>query len=186
MILPSIAQSTQPGSTHHDDQMLYLMAKPPAALARKMDQLRRKHALAHGYDCARFHLTLVPFGDIRARSEADLAQIRQVAASLPSEPFEICFDRIRGNALVGSRTASLRRFQRELVRRLNAHGLILPDYDFDPHVSLAYSEWQPRNIPVEPIRWTFDALLLINSVHGKGHKLLGEWALERRQGELPF
>lgn len=186
MILPSIAIASQPRSTRHDDQMLYLMAKPPADLARKMDQLRRKHALAHGYDWRRFHITLVPFGDIRALSEPDLAQIRQVAGSMPSEPFEVCFDRIRGNALVGRNTASLRQFQRELVRRLTARGLFVPDYAFEPHVSLAYAEWQPRNIPIEPIRWTFDEFLLVNSVHRKGHKLLGEWTLRRKQGDFGF
>jgi RNA 2',3'-cyclic 3'-phosphodiesterase len=186
MIFSHTTAGPQLGSQHHHDQMLYLMAKPSAELARRMDRLRRKHALAHGYDRARLHMTLVPFGDIRGLSEDELAQIRRVAASMHSEPFEVCFDQISGNALAGKGMASALHFQRELTRRLGASGLILPDYVFRPHVSLAYTEWQPRNIPIEPIRWTVDTFLLVNSVHGKGHELLDEWQLERRQGAFDF
>jgi RNA 2',3'-cyclic 3'-phosphodiesterase len=134
----------------------------------------------------RFHVTLVPFGDIRLISPENLELIRRALASLQAEPFEIALNRIKGNALVGNRTQALRDFQQTLVARLKAFGIDMPDYTFNPHASLTYQEWQQRNIQVPPIAWRVQEVLLINSVHGEGHKLLDSWTLDPRQGSLSF
>jgi 2'-5' RNA ligase len=167
-----------------DDQMLYLMLKPDPQAAAAMHALRRQHGLGCKYAAERFHITLVPFGDIRTISPETLDRIRAAAASLQAEPFEIAFNRISGNALVGSRMQVVRDFQRALIARLEAFGIDLPDYEFNPHTSLTYEAWQQRNIKVPAIAWQVSQLLLINSIHGKGHDLLGSWALEPRQGSL--
>ncbi len=169
-----------------DDQLLYLMLKPPAPVTRAIDRLRLKYDLSRAYTAERFHITLVPFGDVRIISPAVLECIRQTLAPLQAEPFEVTLSRIDGNALVGQRTHGIRDFQRMLIARLTAAGLTLPDYDFSPHLSLCYTEWQQRNISVEPIRWRVEQLLLINSQHGRGHRLLDSWQLVQRQGSFPF
>lgn len=167
-----------------DDQMLYFMIKPAPEAAAAMDALRRQYGLARKYPVQSFHSTLVPFGDIRLLSPENLDLIRRAAASLQAEPFEVTLNRIRGNALVGNRMRALRDFQRALVARLHAFGVEMPDYVFEPHASLTYEPWKPRNILVSPIAWQVRQLLLINSIHGKGHHLLGSWPLEPRQGSL--
>lgn len=186
MMIPSVGGHASGQQLRRDDQMLYLMLKPYAGQAAMMDELRRTHDLSRNYAVDRFHITLVPFGDIRTISPQNLGLIRHAAASLQAEPFQVTLSRIRGNALVGNRMQALHDFQRSLVTRLEAFGIDLPDYAFKPHASLTYEEWQPRNIMVSPISWQVRQLLLINSIHGKGHELLDSWNLEPRQGCLDF
>ncbi|MBC9033353.1 hypothetical protein IAG41_13230 [Sphingomonas sp. JC676] len=166
--------------------MLYLMAKPYEQGAAAMDSVRLVHGLSRKYAVSRFHFTLLPFGDIRTISRSDFERICLAAASLQAEPFEVTLNRVRGNALVGNAMRPMRDFQRALVMRLATFGLITLDYDFDPHVSLAYTDWQPRNIRIDPISWRVEEFLLVNSIHGEGHELLGRWPLIQRQGTFPF
>ena len=183
-MLPTTGESLSVRQTRRDDRMLYLMIKPDPEQALAMDALRRQYDLARKYAVERFHVTLLPFGDIRTIAPADLDRIRRAAASLHAEPFDVALNRISGNALVGNRMQALRDFQRALVARLGAFGIHVPDYAFKPHASLTYAEWQPRNIAVSPIAWRVRQLLLINSIHGQGHDLLDSWALDPRQGSL--
>lgn len=186
MLSPRLPEAVQPQRVFRDDQLVYFMLKPDEAGRVLMDAIRRAHGLPRKYTKERFHVTLVPLGDIRLLSPAVLKHILLAAESFLAEPFPIAFDRLKGNSLKGSAMRPVRNFQHALVAHLKASGLILPDYDFDPHVTLAYTEWEQRNVPVDPIGWTANELLLINSVHGKGHELLGSWNLEARQGELQF
>jgi 2'-5' RNA ligase len=186
MMIPTVGGQVSGQQMRRDDQMLYLMIKPYAEQAADMAGLRRKHGLSRAYAMDRIHMTLVRFGDIRLISPHDLDLIRRAAASLQAEPFEVTLDRIKGNALVGSKMRAVRDFQRSLVTRLEAFGIDLPDYAFKPHASLTYEEWKSRNIMVSPISWQVRQLLLINSIHGKGHELLDSWNLEPRQGCLDF
>lgn len=170
----------------HAAQLLYFMIKPHPAPALEIDRLRRSLGLDSSYPLKRFHITLQPFGDIRGIAASELHRIRLAAASLEAEPFRIALSRLRGNALVCANAHGLRDFQRRLVQRLAAFDVFLPDYAFDPHLSLLYGEWQARNIPVPPIAWLVDELLLINSVRGKGHEVIDRWKLLPRQGSLGF
>lgn len=184
MMFPTTGESVSGQQLRRDNQMLYFMIKPDPGAAKAMDGLRRQYDLARKYAVERFHITLLPFGDIRLISPENLDRIRNAAASLQAEPFEVALNRISGNALVGSRTQALRAFQRFLVTRLDTFGIEVPDYAFNPHASLTYEEWQQRNIPVSPIAWRVQQLLLINSVHGKGHEIVDSWELRARQGSL--
>jgi RNA 2',3'-cyclic 3'-phosphodiesterase len=186
MMFPTTGGAVSGQQMRRDDQVLYFMIKPGPEAAAAMDGLRREHDLARKYAAERFHITLVPFGDIRLLSPENLNRIRQAAASLRADPFDVALNRIRGNALVGNRMRALRDFQRALVARIDAFGIERPDYAFNPHASLSYEVPQQRNISVPPIAWRVEEVLLINSVHGKGHDLLDSWTLEPRQGSLPF
>jgi RNA 2',3'-cyclic 3'-phosphodiesterase len=184
MMFPTTGSPVSGGQMRRDDQMLYLMLKPDPQAAAAMDELRRQHGLARKYAAERFHITLVPFGDIRTISPEALDRIHRAAASLKAEPFEVAFNRISGNRLVGSRMQALRDFRHALITRLETFRVDMPDYTFEPHASLTYEPWQQRNIKVPAIAWQVSQLLLINSIHGKGHDLLGSWSLEPRQGSL--
>lgn len=184
MMFPIAGEPVSGHQLRRDDQMLYLMIKPDPEAAKTMDGLRRQYDLARKYAAERFHITLVPFGDIRLISAENLDLIRRAVASLLAEPFDVSLNRIRGNALVGSGMRALRDFQHTLVARLEAFGVDLPDYAFKPHASLTYEAWQQRNIPVPPVTWRARQLLLVNSIHGKGHELVDHWPLLARQGSL--
>ena len=185
MMIPSTQGSLSRQTRRNDEQLLYLLVKPTPEQAAAMDRLRLQYDLSRNYAAERFHITLLPFGDIRTIAPRDLLRIRKAAASLQAEPFEVTLNRIRGNALVGNRMRALRDFQHALLARLNAFGIDV-DYDFNPHASLTYQPWQQRNIPVSPISWRAEQLLLINSIHGVGHALVDSWRLISRQGAFGF
>ena len=185
MMIPSIQGSLSHQSWQNDDQLLYLMLKPSPELAAAMDRLRAQYELSRNYAAERFHITLLPFGDIRTLAPGDLVRIRHAMASLQAEPFDVTLNRIRGNALVGNRMRALRDFQRALLARLNIFGIDI-DYAFDPHASLTYQPWQRRNFSVPPITWRAERLLLVNSIHGVGHALVDSWPLIDRQGSFDF
>ncbi|MCD2323246.1 2'-5' RNA ligase family protein [Sphingomonas sp. IC-56] len=170
----------------HREQLLYFMIRPPHALALEIDRQRRLLGFVSKYPLEQFHITLLPLGDIRALSPEQLELIRSAAASLQAEPVSLVLSRLKKNALAGSNTRALRALQRELVRRLVGLSIPLPDYDFHPHLTLAYGDWQKRSEMVSPLHWRMDALLLVNSTHGEGHKLLGCWELSTRQGMFDF
>lgn len=171
-------------TTTKDDQCGYLMIKPPLRIAKAMDALRVTYELSRKYAIDHLHFTLVRIGDLRLLPPKTLELIRAALRSLQVEPFEVSLNRIDRNALVGSNMRALRDFQRLLVDRLVRAGVDLPDYSFNPHVSLTYQAWQHRHIKVAPLSWRVDELLLVNSVHGKGHRPLGSWNLKPRQGRL--
>jgi len=183
MMIPSVQGSLS--YRQKDEQLLYLMLKPTPEQAAAMDHLRVQYDLSRNYAAERFHITLLPFGDIRTLSPDDLMCIRHAMASLQAEPFDVTLNRISGNALVGSRMRALRDFQRALLARLNAFGIDI-DYGFDPHASLTYQSWQRRNIAVPPISWRAEQLLLVNSIHGVDHQLVDSWPLIARQGRFDF
>lgn len=185
MTIPSAQGSLSHPPRPNDDQLLYLMLKPAPEQAAAMDRLRVQHELSRSYAADRFHITLLPFGDIRTLSPHDLKRIRQAVASLRAEPFDVTLNRISGNALIGNRMRALRDVQRALLARLNAFGIDV-DYTFDPHASLTYQPWQRRNIAVPPVSWRAEQLLLVNSVHGVGHQLVDSWPLIPRQGSFDF
>ncbi len=106
-MIPTVGAHVSGQQARRDDQMLYLMIKPYAGQAAIMDGLRRTHDLSPKYAVDRIHMTLVPFGDIRTISPQNLDLIRRAAASLQAEPFEVTLNRIKGNALVGSRMQAL-------------------------------------------------------------------------------
>jgi 2'-5' RNA ligase len=186
MMFPTVGEPVSGQQMRRDDQMLYFLIKPDPEQAAAMDSLRRQYGLARRYAAERFHITLLPFGDIRLISAENLDLIRRVAASLQAEPFEVALNRISGNALVGSNMRGLRAFQSALAACLDTAGIEVPDRDFEPHLSLTYEAWQQRNIRVSPIVWRARELLLINSIHGRGHEVIDSWPLIPRQRTFGF
>ena len=146
------------GPSRHEARPLYLMHKPSPANAQAIDRRRRALGLDSSYGRERYHITLLPLGDYRHLSAAELALLDQALASFRAEPFDLGFDRLQGNALVGGRAMrALREFQKRLADWLVVSGFPVPDYEFNPHLSLAYGNWQPRNVRIPPIAWRVEA-----------------------------
>ena len=184
LLSPAGREARQLRQRFPDDQLVYFRLKPNDAAILAMDAVRIAHGLPRKFLRERFHITLLPLGDIRLISAEAMRRIRLAAESLEAEPFPLAFHRLDGNCLRGRNMHAAKEFQRTLVRRLEAFGVVVPDYDFDPHVTLSYTEWQQRNVPIDSIAWTASEFLLVNSIHGKGPELLDSWALKARQGVL--
>lgn len=186
MMLSPAMQAGQLGRKLPDDQLVYFRIRLDLPTMLAMDAVRHTHGLPRNFTPERLHVTLVPLGDIRLISEEVMRRIHLAAASLEAEPLPLMFHRLHGNLLKGKNMRAIKDFQHALVRRLESFDVPLLDYAFDPHATLAYTEWQQRNIPIDPIAWTANEFLLVNSIHGVGPELLGRWPLISRQGELPL
>ena len=166
---------------------LYLMTKPPR---RQCEALRRcvsTFGLDAGYQPDRYHTTLLRLGESQTWSPVMMDSLCGLLRNVDAEPCPIGFDRIDGNILRGRNgLTGLRAFQRMLAWQVARLGFALPVHDFWPHLTLAYRGASSANGRIEPISWLVEEFLLVRSVHGVGHELLGRWPLRRRQYELPF
>lgn len=165
----------------------YLMAKPDAAARQAACWLRARLGFDSTYDAARLHVTLLPLCSGDDLTPALLSRIEGAIAGLSAEPFPIRFHRVSGNALAGGPAREVRRFQRDLMRCLVAGGVVVPRYEFRPHLSLCYGNPRPFGRPIQPIGWQVEELLLVESIYGqKRHELIRSWPLMKRQETLPF
>lgn len=164
------------------------MIKPEAPDAEALCTQRAALGIGDRYSRDRLHITILRLWDEAETPAVLIERCIAAAASLRAEPLEICFTRLSGQMLVGGCCAPLHDLRRRLVERLSAFGIPVPARgSFKPHLSLAYGPVVSRHEPVDPIRWTARALLLVRSIHGEGrHERVGHWALEARQGSFPF
>lgn len=166
---------------------VYVMIKPDADALAAICRQRRRLGMDERYDAARLHSTVLPVCDARDLTTELLARFGRAVARLSAEPFWIAFDRVIGTALRGGSMQYARNLQRDLLRWLIAFGVPIPPYEYRPHVSLAYQGRQPHIIPIPPIGWRVDELLLVESVHGEGrHVLHGRGRLTTRQHSFAF
>jgi len=168
-------------------QPVYVMAKPPRDVAHYIAQQRRLLRINGSYGAERFHVTLLPLGERGSLSPDDLALIERIIAASRIEPVDISFNRLRGNRLAGTGMRNVKGLQHTLVSCLGAGGVALPQYRFDPHLTLAYGVPPQQSASIAPIGWRIDALELIVSHHGFGrHETVCRWPLTTRQLVLPF
>lgn len=166
---------------------LYIMVKPPKDKAAAIRERRTILGLSDSYDSSRFHSTMLPLGDAAHFTDAQLEMLATAVTSLEISPFEVRFDRLHNNALIGTGMKAYRRWQKALVDLLTSLGLPLMPYPFRPHISLAYGEPVNRTIPVDPVGWLVEQLLLVRSIHGKGqHVVMARWPLISRQFSFGF
>jgi 2'-5' RNA ligase len=121
-------------------------------------------------------------------SVAALAQAAQRAGGrIETPPFGVQFDRTNEHGALepAIRPRALSRLQRELGLAMEAEGigaLARSSSGFSPHVSLWYNGKPIAKQPVDPVRWTVDEFLLIDSLVGQStHVVIRRWPLHVRQ-----
>ncbi|WP_420136844.1 2'-5' RNA ligase family protein [Sphingomonas sp.] len=109
----------------------------------------------------------------------------EAAASVRYEPFEVRFDRLVAGAksmllLPSNPLEELRMFRERLGFTLIRSGLpFTMERRFNPHITLLYGNALTFETAIEPIRWTVDDFVLIDSHIGKTkHVELGRWTLQ--------
>lgn len=162
---------------------LYLMIKPGAANRARLIRLCAALGIDIGYAPERWHSTLLPVGE---SNPATIEALHRALSGFDAAPFSIAFDHIEGDTLKprkGQRAPGL--FQRTLAASLTRRGIALPDYAFRLHLNLAYGGASLRRARVEPIEWSIEDILLIESGNGR-HVEHGRWPLVARQASFDF
>jgi 2'-5' RNA ligase len=150
---------------------LYLMVKPPRAVAERMALNRRATRPAD-----LLHMTLLPLGDRQLHSDAALAELIAGLDRLQLFAFRAVFDRVHeSNRTVGLRASEpiegAMAFHGALRAALVRQGIVVRSYDFHPHVTLAYRRDGFGNEAILPISWRVEDFRLIESVHGEGRHI---------------
>jgi RNA 2',3'-cyclic 3'-phosphodiesterase len=175
-------------NTSSSSGRLFFAVVPDTDTAARIHRLARLLRCAHKFDRKMIepellHVSLFFLGE---PSEQIVRVVREAAAGVRVQPFEVWFDRsasFRGRpgsrpfVLVGDEGVEpLQSFRRALGVALAERGLRrLAKRDFTPHITLLYAERNVEEHPIEPISWTVREFVLIHSM--RGHVHLGRWPL---------
>ena len=107
-----------------------------------------------------------------------------IVATVALAPFRFVVDRLVGGThwalLVPSEPVrGIEAFQQRLSVALMIGGLRpRSGWRFHPHITLRHGAQPGLDRPIDPISWTVEDLLLVDSVVGKGrHDVLARWTL---------
>jgi RNA 2',3'-cyclic 3'-phosphodiesterase len=174
---------------------LFFAARPPVQLARQIEQLAHGLAVGRPLTHDRLHVTLGISIDYLDFPEPLAAIMTDAAEATAATGFTMTLDRIgASNRSIALRPSRANRAANALVDAL-AHGVaarrgvLRPDWQFSPHMTLLYHHGRPFTQLCPPIAWEVEEFVLIHSVVGlTQHHVLGRWALgsvaEPRQGVL--
>jgi RNA 2',3'-cyclic 3'-phosphodiesterase len=162
---------------------LYVMAKPPPEVAARIAALPRNDS-ARGPEL--LHVTLLKLFDLHYAPPAWLSAMIVALDAFEGAAFPLAFDRIEARKAVTLRTRAplpeARAFQAALVRHLvERRAPLMLGTTPEPHLTINYRDDRQGSRKMEPIGWTVDAILLIESVVGKTtHVVHGRWPLGQR------
>lgn len=176
--------------TPTDRLMFLLYPETPTAERIAVEARRLRDALGlRGQPLLtdRFHITLHHLGDYAGLPNDIVAKGKAAGAAVAHEAFDVTLDRAvsfanrPGNnpfTLQGREgVTTLLGFQKALGERMAWAGL-KPDKQFVPHVTLLYDGQVVPAQAVDPIGWTVDRFVLVQSKLGQTqHIVLGEWSL---------
>lgn len=159
---------------------LYVMAKPPLDAAARITALPRNDP-KRGPEL--LHVTLTTLFDLATAPPAWLPAVIAALDGFEGNRFALSFDRIRVGKCVTLRSREplleARAFQAALIRFLLERGApIMLGTTPEPHVTINYTDDRQGNRAIEPIGWTVDQILLVESVVGQArHVEHGRWVL---------
>jgi 2'-5' RNA ligase len=127
-------------------------------------------------------LALVIDGDLPAGL---VEEATEVAQTVRMPPLHVIFDRVAGGTrsavlLPSEPLGALRMLRERLGFALIRAGVdVRLDRRFSPHVTLLYGGQPMPEIEIDPITWTVDEFVLIDSHIGlTHHETLGRWSLK--------
>lgn len=174
--------------------MFYFALRPTPDSARIMTEVAASCCRLHGlsespYDESRLHLSLHAVISPRGPRKGDLEAALRAAARVRAMPFAVAFGRLctfrirkdkRPTVLCCSDgSEKLAALRDELRHALVREGLGRERAHFEPHLTLV---WDWKSIPPscldEPIGWTVEDFVLLQTVFGEGRQVeWGRWPL---------
>lgn len=173
------------------DRLMFLLYPDPATAERIAAEARRlRGALGlRGQPLLtdRFHVTLHHLGDYVGLPNDVVAKGKMAGGTLAHAPFDVVFDhavsfanRPGNNPFTlqgGEGVQPLIAFQKALGLKM-AGVALKPDKQFVPHITLLYDSQVIPAQAIDPIRWTVDRFVLVQSKLGQTqHIVLRSWDL---------
>ncbi|KTE10961.1 MULTISPECIES: 2'-5' RNA ligase family protein [unclassified Sphingopyxis] len=158
---------------------LYLMVKPPADIAARIDALPRNDR-RRGVDL--LHMTLATFVDLAEAPAGFLELVIRGLDDFGAGAFPVRFDRIecRKATMLRSSTplTAAWEFQRQLAEYLHRHDFKWFNLPPELHVTINYRGDGLGAEAIDPVEWTAAEMLLVESVTGEArHIVHGRWPL---------
>lgn len=172
---------------HASFRRYFLALRPPRLAAREIG-FWRDSFLFGGRPVAdeRLHLTLFMLGDFERVPHDLLVRTKAALAEAELPACRIVLDLLtggHGSALLApsERLHGLRRLQAGLAALLAAHDIApAPWWRFSAHVTLLYDHGYAGQCPIDPVSWTADEIVLVESRVGESrHLTLAEAPLDR-------
>lgn len=159
---------------------LYLMTKPPAGIAARIQALPRNDR-RRGADL--LHMTLAAFMDLAEAPAGFLELVIRGIDEFEANAFPVQFDRIecrRATTLRSSTPlAAAWDFQQQFAEYLRQHDFPWFNLPTELHMTINYRGDGLGAEAVNPIEWTVAEILLVESVVGEGrHIVHGRWTLK--------
>jgi 2'-5' RNA ligase len=183
------APASRAGGQLPDRLFLALKPNPPDAdriWAIAQDIITSHHLNGKRISAACLHLSLVSCGAHDGLSPQLLDKVRRSVSTVATPPFDVTLDRLcrfGGDAIVLRSSASLHaaRLLRYSLLQALAHLPIVRlcnAKQFDPHVTVLYSDARFSEKAIEPVGWRADRLELVHSLAGYGlHRTVDSWPL---------
>lgn len=184
--MPNAPQPQEKPQLHF---LLFVAVPPPEVVA----QIEQAWSLANRRDRFRratLHMTILPVDRTYQFTPEMVAALSQPLDGLDFPSFDLTLDllttfgpqrrRDRPLVLTGRQeNPAPDALCQMLWHRLARSGLGVPRHRVTPHVTLAYGKpLPPDGIPVPPVHWRVDELVLIDSLQGLGrHVPLARWRL---------
>jgi 2'-5' RNA ligase len=159
---------------------LYIMAKPPPEVAEEIADLPRNDA-ERGADL--LHVTLMLLFDLHYAQPEWLPTVVAALDMFEGRAFPLSFDRIEARKAVTLRSraplSEARAFQAGLVRHLlDRQAPLTLGTTPEPHITINYRGDRLGSRKTDPIGWTVEEILLVESVVGQTRHLVhGRWPL---------
>jgi 2'-5' RNA ligase len=127
-----------------------------------------------------FHISLFPYTLSDVLYDQLLEEASVLVQAIRGKPFEMTLDKAMSfaNCLVLGSTrepGEIYTLHRQFADRFKAFGNA---GDLTPHMTLLYTDKRIEEQRIEPIHWTIEEFVLIDSIQGQGcHEIVGRWPL---------
>jgi len=161
-----------------DRSRLFLAFRPPRSVAAEIAFWRESFLFGgNPVDNERLRLTLFMLGDFDRAPPDLIARVKDALSDSFIPSCRIVLDTLAGGAgsalLASSQNLSGARRVQSLVAGLLARAGIAPapGWRFSPHVTLLHDHGYCGHWPIDPIRWTAEEIVLIESLVGRGRHI---------------
>ena len=165
-------------------RLFFAIQRPPETNARIREEAWRWSGGARLVAPERHHITMAILDDHSSLPAGLVERMCAIGGSTAIEPFRIAFSRVDENGgsvvlLPDEPSGPLSNLRRQFLEGMRRGGIRQRrGYSFSPHMTVAYRNGSSSSQAVDPLGWTVQEIVLIDSHVGRSHhEVLGRWKL---------